>query len=308
VRTDASFWRPPFGFRPTSPHPAVVQIVAAARGSQAQGSGTLVGIHDRYGVVITNWHVVRDATGDISVAFPDGFRSVARVLKVDSEWDLAALLIWRPQVQAIPIATVAPRPGDLLTIAGYGPGRYRAATGRCTQYVAPGANRPYEMVELATAARQGDSGGPIFNERGELAGVLFGSSGGTTSGSYCGRVSRFLDTVWPPTNGYDSTIIAERPPDPLDAAWPQPVENGPAHGNTIAGAVRSIQTDLPTDDVVALNSGIDLTPPDEPIEWRQWTGDTPFEQSKSFLAGIGLLTVIVHFSKVLFGGDNKAKR
>jgi hypothetical protein len=65
-------------------------------------------------------------------------------------------------------------------------------SGHCTQYVAPGANLPFEMVELSAEARQGDSGGPIFNERGELAGVLFGASQGTTSGSYCGRVSAFL--------------------------------------------------------------------------------------------------------------------
>jgi hypothetical protein len=69
------------------------------------------------------------------------------------------------------------------------------ATGRCTQYVSPGGSHAFEMVELSTPARQGDSGGPIFNRRGELAGVLFGSAAGTTSGSYCGRVDRFLTPV-----------------------------------------------------------------------------------------------------------------
>ena len=48
------------------------------------------------------------------------------------------------------------------------------------------------MVEVAVSARQGDSGGPIFNSRGELAGVLFGEGHGRTSGSYCGRVRWFL--------------------------------------------------------------------------------------------------------------------
>ena len=71
---------------------------------------------------------------------------------------------------------------------------YRTAPGQCTQYLAPGTDRPFEMVEVSTAARQGDSGGPIFNARGELAGVLFGSDGGSTSGSYAGRVREFLLT------------------------------------------------------------------------------------------------------------------
>ena len=67
--------------------------------------------------------------------------------------------------------------------------------GKCTQYVAPGLNFPYEMLELSVEARQGDSGGPILNEQGELAGVLFGAGRGTTSGSYSGRVQQFLDPL-----------------------------------------------------------------------------------------------------------------
>lgn len=176
-------------------HPAVVRIVAPGRGSISYGSGSLVAVNERHGLVITNWHVINEATGQITVEFPDGFESPATVQKVDRDWDLAALAIWRPEVAPIPLARAAPRQGELLTIAGYGSGRYRAASGVCTQYVAPGLQFPYEMVELAAAARQGDSGGPILNSRGELAGVLFGEGQGRTAGSYCGRVQWFLDSV-----------------------------------------------------------------------------------------------------------------
>ena len=89
-------------------------------------------------MVVTNWHVVCDAAGPIAVYFPGGFRSPATVLRTDRDWDLAALAIWRPNVQPIAVSTVAPRPGDPLTIAGYGSGPYRAVTGRLTQYVSPG--------------------------------------------------------------------------------------------------------------------------------------------------------------------------
>ena len=95
------------------------------------------------------------------------------------------------------LSPTAPQPGETLTIAGYGSGNFRAATARCTQYVTPGRSLPFEMVEVGTEARQGDSGGPILNERGEIAGVLFGAGGGTTSGSYVGRVRTFLATVSP---------------------------------------------------------------------------------------------------------------
>jgi S1-C subfamily serine protease len=178
-----------------TPHPAVVRVIAPLPDGFSLGSGTLVGASPHYGLVVTNWHVVHDASGLITVVFPDGFRSGARVLKTDRNWDLAALAIWRPHAEPVPISPYPPRPGDPLTIVGYGAGWYRAATGRCVEYVAPGANFPAEMVELSAAARQGDSGGPILNSRGEVAGVLFGTAMGQTTGSYGGRVRAFLGSV-----------------------------------------------------------------------------------------------------------------
>lgn len=177
--------------------PAVARIVVPEKDGISYGSGTLIDARGQFGLVVSNWHVVRDAAGQITVEFPDGFKSPAQVVKTDKDWDLAALSIYRPTVQPIPIAANAPQPGDPLTIAGYGSGDWRMASGRCTQYLAPGIEFPHEMVELSAEARQGDSGGPILNQRGEVAGVLFGSGPGYTSGSYGGRVLKFLATVVP---------------------------------------------------------------------------------------------------------------
>ena len=178
-----------------TPHPAVVRVIAPERDGASLGSGILVDVSATHGLVITNWHVVRDAAGNVIVSFPDGFKTPGYVIKTDKDWDLAAVAIWRPRVAPVTISTQPPRPGDMLTIAGYGPGPYRALSGRCTEYLSPGAGFPYEIVRIAARARQGDSGGPIFNSRGELAGVLFGEGGGDTSGSYCGRVRVFLDSI-----------------------------------------------------------------------------------------------------------------
>ena len=179
----------------SGPHPAVVRVAVPERDGASYGSGSLVAVNESSGLVLTNWHVVRDAAGPIVVYFPDGFRSVAYLLRTDRDWDLAALAIRRPNVPPVAMADQPPRPGDSLTIAGYGSGSYRAVTGQCTQYVSPGDNQPYEMIELSAPARNGDSGGPIFNSRGELAGVLFGSAFGRTTGSYCGRVRWFTASV-----------------------------------------------------------------------------------------------------------------
>ncbi len=179
----------------SGPHPAVVRVAVPERDGAAYGSGALVAVNESSGLVLTNWHVVRDSAGAIVVYFPDGFRSGAYLLRVDRDWDLAALAIRRPNVQPIAIATQAPQPGEELTIAGYGSGSYRSVTGRVTQYVSPGGNQPFEMIELSAPARNGDSGGPIFNSRGELAGTLFGSAFGRTTGSYCGRLRWFLNSA-----------------------------------------------------------------------------------------------------------------
>jgi len=182
---------------PDTPHPAVARIIVPESGATAYGSGTLIDVRDEFGLVITNWHVVRDSEGIVEVVFPNGFRSHARPLKVDSDWDLAALVIWRPQIEPVKVSAVPPQPGDPLTIHGYGQGQYRIASGRCTAYYAPRLHFPREMVELDVEARQGDSGGPIFNQHGELAGVLFGAGEGTTIGSFAPRVESFLASLAP---------------------------------------------------------------------------------------------------------------
>ncbi len=212
-------------------------------------------VDETHGLVLTNWHVVCDATEPVRVVFPDGFRSGARVLNVNKKWDLAALAIWRPRATPVSLSPAAPRPGEPLTIAGYGPkGVYRAATGRCTQYVSPGGQAPFEIVELSTAARKGDSGGPIFNQRGELAGVLFGSGRGQTMGSYCGRVQWFLASVEEPfkrlspgeAESTPETLIAQRPAAtaPTVPAFPYPAQDVSA-GREMPAA-REVATSRPS--------------------------------------------------------------
>ncbi len=276
----------------------------------AQGSGTLVDVRDQFGLVVTNWHVVRGASGAVNVIFPDGFRSAARVLHVDRDWDLAALLIWRPRVAPVPLAVDAPRPGDPLTIAGYGSGIYRTAPGKCTQYLAPGTDRPFEMVEVSTSARQGDSGGPIFNTRGELAGVLFGSDGGSTSGSYAGRVRDFLQASWSssePTEAPGTRVAAnpqrggdrqlQRLPEvatPDRPAEPQALSPLPRIGTV--DRLDPERTPYPT----RADSGPELAPvSSSAVSWEDFAGKNTYQQIKTVLAIIGLAAVFLQLTKFM---------
>jgi len=177
------------------PHPAVVRIVAPEGGGTSIGSGVLVDVNPSQGLVLTNWHVIRGASSAVLVQFPDGFQSAGRVIRHDEPWDLAAVAIWRPKALPVPLAAAPPVIGEPLTIAGYGKGPFRSEAGPCTQYLAPGAGYPLEFVELQATARQGDSGGPILNARGELAGILFGRAEGRTIGACSTRVRAFLADV-----------------------------------------------------------------------------------------------------------------
>jgi hypothetical protein len=189
------------------PHPAVARIVAPEDGGTSLGSGVLVDVNRTQGLVLTNWHVVRDSRSALLVQFPDGFQSAGTVVRWDEAWDLAAVVIWRPAMTPVPLAVEPPAVGEVLTIAGYGRGAYREQTGPCTEYLSPGRGYAQEFVEMQATARQGDSGGPMFNGRRELAGVLFGQADGRTIGSVCTRVRAFLAEVG--SQGFTPTPLAE---------------------------------------------------------------------------------------------------
>ncbi|MBI83644.1 MAG: hypothetical protein CMJ81_10650 [Planctomycetaceae bacterium] len=272
------------------PHSAVVRVIASEQHGVSHGSGTLVDVQGKYGLVVTNWHVVRDASGPVTVRFPSGFQSGAQVIHMDKDWDLAALVIWRPEVQPVVIASQVPRPGDTLTIAGYGSGNYREAAGKCTQYVAPGLNLPFEIVEVAVEARQGDSGGPIFNPRGELAGVLFGAGGGTTSGSYSGRVHRFLTQAWPHLNRPDQIMIANRDEVSHEKNCPAAIQSNAGGSHRVA--VREFPTQEPGNSI-----RLDPGDPDE-ISWRILAGDSSFQRCKTLFALIGMVATLMQVMRL----------
>ncbi len=290
-----------------TPHAAVARIIVPERGATAYGSGTLIDVREQFGLVVTNWHVVRDSQGIVEVVFPGGFRSHARPLKVDSNWDLAALVIWRPPIEPVKLATRPPRPGDLLTIHGYGRGQYRIATGRCTTYYAPKLNFPHEMVELDVEARQGDSGGPIFNQSGELAGVLFGAGQGTTLGSFAPRVSNFLASLAPDigqVTDQAQVAVADRPApnvEPLNDEYRNgSVTKYPSAPWTPVDVTSIAKQSASAADSVRLASN--APSPSAQNEWRP-AGDISsngwYDPAKSALALVGLVAIAMRFVKLV---------
>jgi hypothetical protein len=194
------------------PRPAVARLEARVGDELHGGSGVLVAVSGSHGLVVTNWHVVRSVRDSVTVHWPDGNRGAGRVLKTDQLYDLAAVLVPRPAAEPVTIAAQAPRVGDRLTIAGYGgrPYVYREESGALTEYLTPGRGGAAELIECRATARKGDSGGPIFNADGQLAGVLFGANQGETVGPCSTRVRTFLAGVrWPGAECADGRCAAK---------------------------------------------------------------------------------------------------
>ncbi len=178
-------------------HPAVGRICSTSGSGHTYGSGTLIDKNAERGIVVTCSHLFRDGIDNVTVTFPDGKRYAAELLGRDKEWDLAALLIAPPDASPVAIAVDHPKQGDPLTSCGYGSnGQYWCNQGRVLGYVRTTLTQTYETLELSGRARDGDSGGPVFNASGELVAVLWGTDGRMVGGTYCGRVRKFLAGIF----------------------------------------------------------------------------------------------------------------
>lgn len=174
---------------------AVVRIVVAQGPSTSRGSGVVVS-HNGKPLVLTAWHVVRTNTSRHVpvVHFQDGTHSTGRVVKSSDAWDVAAIECDRYGADPVRLAG-SPKDGDWLSIAGYGPhpSTFRHVRGRLVGRGRPTREHPVDFIEVSVVARQGDSGGPIFTDAGEVAGILWGSTDAVTLGTHSGRLLAFLD-------------------------------------------------------------------------------------------------------------------
>ena len=173
--------------------PAVVRVSNRQGATQALGSGTLVDKNREHGLVLTCAHLFDDGVGTVVVQFAGGKSYGAKVLEIDRAWDLAALLIYAPNVEPVAVADATPRIGTALESCGYGvDGRLWCNRGRLLRAVTAQGTPTPESFELSGSARQGDSGGPVLDGERRLVGVLFGANGQVVAATGCGPVRRFL--------------------------------------------------------------------------------------------------------------------
>jgi hypothetical protein len=157
------------------------------------GTGCLVGVDERSGLVVTCHHIFTDGVQSPFVVFPNGQRFPAQLVGDDPTNDVSALSIERPNVVPVPLADYQPPKGEQLISAGFGgTDSNRLASNRGTVDRHADLDGSYGAIRLTGTVRSGDSGGPIFNQHGELVAIIWGGNNEGVYGTGSHKVNVML--------------------------------------------------------------------------------------------------------------------
>lgn len=180
--------------RPAFVNVRVKGIVSPAAGQAAfkephmtefVGSGVIV---DPTGVIFTNNHVVDNAY-ELNVTLSDGSIAPARLLGKSRVLDIALIKI--DVARPLPVTRVGDsdrvRVGDRV----FAMGNPLGLAGTVTSGIVSAVNRevgdtPYNYIQTDAPVNHGNSGGPLFNMRGEVIGINQQIYSGTTGGGSIG--------------------------------------------------------------------------------------------------------------------------
>ncbi len=147
---------------------------------RGQGSGFIVSAD---GIILTNAHVVRDAK-EVTVKLTDRREFIAKVLGADPKTDVAVLKI---DAKNLPVVTLGKtsdlRVGEWVLAIGSPFGFENTVTAGVVS--AKGRSLPDDsavpFIQTDVAVNPGNSGGPLFNTRGEVVGInsqIYSRTGG----------------------------------------------------------------------------------------------------------------------------------
>ncbi len=148
------------------------------------GAGSGVIISDD-GYIVTNNHVI-DGAEKITVTTKDGTAYDAKLIGTDSETDVALLKVEATGLQPAVIGNSSDlQVGDTAVVIGNPLGQLG---GTVTSGIISALDRDItlngnsmSLLQTNAAINPGNSGGGLFNDKGELVGIVVAKSGGTTS-------------------------------------------------------------------------------------------------------------------------------
>jgi hypothetical protein len=228
---------------PDSIRAAIVRVWV---NQQYGGSGTIIDVQGSMALVLTCAHIFERGANQAIVVFRTGEASGANVIAVDPQADLALVEIAAPRVAPVQLGQSRPAIGEPMAVAGFGDkGVFGVSRGAVASFgkLSDGASQliPDAMC-VGAPARDGDSGGPIFDAQLRLAGVIIGRSDNETSGPHCVAVRDFLQRRCPRYAVQPSSATTAAPPpsgQPGPAGLPS-VQPAPATNPAAAGAADGI--------------------------------------------------------------------
>ncbi|WP_309681742.1 Do family serine endopeptidase [Polaromonas sp.] len=148
--------------------------------TRGQGSGFIVSSD---GIILTNAHVVRDAK-EVTVKLTDRREYRARVLGADPKTDVAVLRIDAKNLPVVMLGKISElKVGEWVLAIGSPFGFENTVTAGVVS--AKGRSLPDDsavpFIQTDVAVNPGNSGGPLFNTRGEVVGInsqIYSRSGG----------------------------------------------------------------------------------------------------------------------------------
>ena len=148
--------------------------------TRGQGSGFIVSSD---GIILTNAHVVKDAK-EVTVKLTDRREFRAKVLGADPKTDVAVLRIEAKNLPVVQIGKTSDlRVGEWVLAIGSPFGFENTVTAGVVS--AKGRSLPDDsavpFIQTDVAVNPGNSGGPLFNARGEVVGInsqIYSRSGG----------------------------------------------------------------------------------------------------------------------------------
>lgn len=154
---------------------SVVRVDAEhTNGNGDKGSGVLI----RSDLVLTAHHVIRDAKSDtkVIVTFKGGLKREAEILKTSKKWDLALLQFDSVLYTPARPAKHAAIKQQVVTVCGFPGGNdYEEVIGRVVGFRSPDRTSEPNLFVVNNRCESGMSGGPVFNDGGDVVGTLFGT-------------------------------------------------------------------------------------------------------------------------------------
>ena len=134
------------------------------------------------GYILTNYHVIEDAYKaglDVNVMMHDGTRYPAQIVGVEADNDVAVLKIDTAGLNAATLGNSdSLRVGDTVYAVGnpLGELEFSMTTGHVSakdrSIVTEAAGDSITMFQIDAAVNSGNSGGPVYNARGEVVGIV----------------------------------------------------------------------------------------------------------------------------------------